>query len=619
MVSDKVKYFFPKLSNRIRLYRNRFWKHCNVEHIAMRGYRHFDNAMAFKNRIHNMLGEYNVDILMGIKEEERNMLLKLADQALRHEFDLLGSGPVVLNPIDWHTDFKANVRWEKKFYQEISGIKGADIKVPWELSRCQHLLWLGEAYLLTGNSVYANEVIDEVNWWIDDNPFMYSVNWTCSMDVAFRAVNWLFSLNLISEYEGFDNIFSEKVSRSLWQHGFYIRNNLEKLIPYSNNHYASDLVGLLYIGALFQDTSKGNRWFVVALKEFFSEIKKQVLESGIHYERSVSYHRLMTEMLSYPIYMLRRIGVKIPSDILDRIDKMYAYVSSYTKPNGLSPLIGDNDDGRFLPFLKRDFRRHNYLNNRVSVENRFITLGIPFLFSCKSNDCQLYKDAGCAVVKTGSGYLYINNAGYSKKPKAKDVQIQTHTHNDLLSFEFCLGETDIIVDPGTYLYTSSLKDRNKFRSTAMHNTVVVDDEEQNGLDRAFCMKRNARIGKLNEANCGELEGDYTTIDGDMHHKRIFNFDNNKLVIKDFIKKSGAGHHVSIYYHLASGLKPSVVVNSIVIDEIDISIDFSVKPQTIVIKDDFYSPSFGVLTPNKVAVIDYLFDEELSIETTIRKK
>ena len=58
-------------------------------------------------------------------------------------------------------------------------------------------------------------------------------------------------------------------------------------------------------------------------------------------------------------------------------------------------------------------------------------------------------------------------------------QIGNHAHNDNLSFELALDGNSLITDPGTYVYTPSPDMRNRFRSTAMHNTLVIDGREQN--------------------------------------------------------------------------------------------------------------------------------------------
>jgi hypothetical protein len=90
-------------------------------------------------------------------------------------FDLLGSGPCSLTEkIDWHVDFKSGFRWdENSFYMDLHPAKypgGYDIKVPWELNRCQYFAWLGQAYWLTGDEKYAEEFRSQVEDWITTNP-----------------------------------------------------------------------------------------------------------------------------------------------------------------------------------------------------------------------------------------------------------------------------------------------------------------------------------------------------------------------------------------------------------------------------------------------------------------
>lgn len=106
----------------------------------------------------------------------------------------------------------------------------------------------------------------------------------------------------------------------------------------------------------------------------------QVLPSGVNYEKSVSYHRLMTELLVYPYYMLVRTEEQVPIEIKERLSMMIVYVLSYTKPNGKSPMIADNDNGRFLPFIPREFQCHAYLTKRIAWNQKLCLLGVIPLF-----------------------------------------------------------------------------------------------------------------------------------------------------------------------------------------------------------------------------------------------
>ena len=51
-----------------------------------------------------------------------------------------------------------------------------------------------------------------------------------------------------------------------------------------------------------------------------------------------------------------------------------------------------------------------------------------------------------------------------------------HTHNDALSLELSWNNDNLIVDPGTYLYTSDPNERNKYRSIQAHNCIRTEFE-----------------------------------------------------------------------------------------------------------------------------------------------
>ena len=70
-----------------------------------------------------------------------------------------------------------------------------------------------------------------------------------------------------------------------------------------------------------------------------------------------------------------------------------------------------------------------------------------------------------------------------------------HAHNDTLSITLSAYGKTFLIDPGSYLYSSDPAIRNKFRSTAYHNTLQVGNEEINRIpdDGLFRMTEDARV------------------------------------------------------------------------------------------------------------------------------
>jgi len=623
-MNDKIKYFFPKLKNRLSAKKNRIIQCLPAGTIASIGTEKIPSKLVLIERLEYMLGSGCHDF----SEFDQDTILEYANRTLLHEFNYLGSEWILNNPVKWNIDLKTMFEWPKGVYyldQRSNTPSGSDIKYPWELSRCYHLLWLGEAFIITGDEKYADEVVFELNDWIENNSFMYTVNWTCAMEVAIRAANWMYALLFIKKSEHFSDEFASKVYSSLYQHGFFIYNNLERTIPYSNNHYYSDIIGLLYLGQLFKHTKTGMKWFKFALNQYYKETLIQILPSGVDYEKSVSYHRLMTELAVYPYYMLERVGVNVPENVRQRLIRMVQYIRLNAMPNGKAPMIADNDDGRFLPFVPRDFREHLYLTDENSLDNTIISSGVkPLPLSPFTLTSQLIQDSKIAILRRGDSYLFVNNADRWRLDKDKFGYNGTHIHNDLLSFVYAVGKHEIMVDPGGYVYTSDIERHKEFRSTAKHNTIMVDEEEQHlrNHPRAFMMKYNStsRFLELYEnQNYDVCTGEYSTIEGGLIHNRSFRLDNSSLIIIDKLKKTGKAHKASMSYHLAPGIEPVRDENTISFKVGNRQFSIEIKSSNIVdvsVKNDTVSPSYGVLQESKTIVVDFEFDETSELTTTI---
>ena len=221
--------FFRKSINRLLSEKNKIWQWFPIDAVSLIGCKRNIEKAWLVGRLQNMLGPIDSLIFKDIDKETMYIILDRADKSLKHEFNILGTKKIFEKKIDWNCDIRSGYTWPiDVFYRKLQKQVplGVDIKSPWELNRMHHLLWLGEAYLFKGKDEYAQEIVCQISEWIDENPLMKSVNWTCSMDVAIRAVNWMYALLFIQSSNHFSDAFAIKVTRSLYQHAFFICQNL---------------------------------------------------------------------------------------------------------------------------------------------------------------------------------------------------------------------------------------------------------------------------------------------------------------------------------------------------------------------------------------------------------
>lgn len=514
-----------------------------------------------------------------------DICLEDADKICHHIFDFLGSGEKNIgNDIDWHRDFKTGYKWIwNKYYlnsmEYIDYLKkdiSADVKVPWELSRCQHLVTLGKAFWYTEDEKYAEEFEKQIRSWIKNNPVELGVNWACAMDVAIRAVNWIWSYYFFFDSDVLKEDFKIEFYKSLYSHGRHIINNLE-FAEVRGNHYLSDIAGLIYIGFFLQRSDEAKQWIKKGVDALIEEMNYQVLPDGVNAELSTNYHRLVTEIFVSTTILCLRNNIKFPESYLNRLEKMFDYILFYTKPDGKAPIIGDNDDGRLqilTEYYNWDRNDHRYLlsigaklfgrSDFTAITTQFNeevfwmlgSLEKPLLKrnrkESRYTNSISFKDAGFYVM----GYDNFHTIIDASSPNPK--HFQGHKHNSALNFELFAYGKSFIVDPGSYVYTSSKKMRNLFRNTAYHNVVMVDGKEQNNIkDNLFELGTDAKTAVIKweikedeDVFCGEHYG-YSRLKSPVVHRReiIFNKKKKFWIINDILNGNGK-HMYDLHLHLA---------------------------------------------------------------------
>jgi hypothetical protein len=468
--------------------------------------------------------DWFVDHFPGVTDHKQ----AAAEAICRHVFDFLGTGPRHWgDPIDWHQDVKSGHRWPKRFYAayraDLTPGHGVDVKIPWELSRCHHLVVLAQAWWLTGDERFAAECFAQWEHWLEANPWGYGINWACTMEVAIRAVNWLWAFGLLAGAPGWTPERQRALARSLWQHATHIEHNLEVGVRdgqvVAANHYLANVCGLACLGLLCPELPGADRWRRVGVRALEEEIQRQVLPDGFFFESSTSYHRLAVELFLIPALLARQVGHEMSVEYWSRLESMLDVILYLTRPDGCVPQIGDNDDGRLLilsgyPNWPRHdyryllglgavlFRRGDFKAAAGACPEEVFWLlrreGVEAYEGLTSEPepmgSRAFLDSGLYVIRGRDGKDYALVRAGGPMPYAPTV----HAHNDALSVELWVGGHPVLMDPGTYCYSSDPEQRDSFRSTAMHNTVMLDGEEINRIPpgEVFRLERDAQVQVL---------------------------------------------------------------------------------------------------------------------------
>lgn len=525
--------------------------------------------------------------LDGLDAEARALLLERAERVVAHRFDLLGSGPTDLGPtIDWQLDFKSGRRWPDAHISRVPTVLGggSDVKVPWELARCQHLPLLAAAHRVSGDRRFLDELGAQLTAFVAANPVEFGAPWSCTMDVAIRAANWVAALCMAMPAAS-DAQWLEPALASLLLHCRFIRGHLE-WGEVRGNHYLSDVVGLLVACAQFTAGAEGRSWATWAAVELEREMAHQVRADGCDHEASIPYHRLVAELFVCGTQAADALCPGALSQAYrERLESMLEFVADYTRPDGLAPQMGDADDGRFLPLgdYGADPRDHRHLYRQARRRWQ------------AGRGHAAYPSGGWYVMRHGELWAIV---------RCGDVGlggIGAHAHNDQLSFELAVGAQPLVVDPGSYLYTADAQARNEFRSTGAHSTLRIDEAEQNPLrsDYLFALPDETR------ARCVrfETDGPHALFEGEhegfrslaraARHRRELRFDGESGIVCIADTVLGAqGEELCWSFPLAPG-EATAHASRAQVSFAGAELELEADGATLELEQGWLSPSYGV--------------------------
>jgi hypothetical protein len=494
-------------------------------------------------------------------------IVGFADQICAGRFPFLGYETAELGfPPRWNVDFVTGFEWEHLPAAQVQPVvrhNGSDVKVPWELSRLQFLPVLAKAHLLTREPQYREAAKELFSDWQARNPVGIGVNWTLAMETALRGMSLCFLLSLMQPLRPDEEAWGKEVTGSIWQHLLYTESCLEFSHLPRSNHYLGNIVGL-HCMATFLDGPGIERRRRSYQRRVQNEIFRQVYEDGGDYEASFSYHFLVLQMFTSSLLLMRADQCAPMPEFTARVRGMFSYLAELADDNGCVPQVGDADDGRVelltsdltqMITLRREDRNSLRVPGYLALGDALFNLGCggdpsdSAWYGLRPSGKKAVRPRLTVFPKSGVAIGRNNNSEVVFCAIPNGIHGGgSHTHNDKLSMIVRIGGAELLCDSGTLWYTRDTRLRNRFRSTAAHNTVLVDGLEQNeiapGWQSLFVIGDQVRVSAIDandsveEIRFAASHSGYGRIG--VSHQRIVRLFPNRIFVEDTL--SGAGNH-----------------------------------------------------------------------------
>jgi len=501
-----------------------------------------------------------------------------AQKLLQHRYDYLALGEISLgDEINWNREYKRGIDTPVLFgpwmdYRDSDSY--GDFKYFWELPRLQHVITLAKAYYLTDEEEYAEEAIRQIESFVKESPYLLGVNWIMPMEASIRLVSISWITAFFKAYLKNHSEACGLIEHVVESHADYVAKNYAAYSS-ANNHLIAEAAGVFIAGLCFGRLKKMSAHRRKAYDILCGEITLQHYADGVNKEQAVHYQLFAFEFLLLAGLLGRANGVDFPAQYWEMLEKNATFIAAIADDDCSLPEIGDSDDGKAVVLSETDrnivqsilatsavlFERGDFKAKAKSFdETSFWLLGNEGKdrFGALSAEPVLARNA----FEEG-GYYVLGGSNGAKIKVIFDCgplgfgSISAHGHADSLSFVLNAYGRRYFIDPGTYTYIADNPFRNYFRSTAAHNTVVVDEQDQSQMAGSFLWshKANSYLEEWkSDSRCDKVTAwhdGYQRLQDPVTHRRVVNLNKEQEVITvdDYLEMKGS-HKVDQYFHLA---------------------------------------------------------------------
>jgi hypothetical protein len=506
--------------------------------------------------------------------------IRRADAIAAGRFDLLGYRDLCFAPpgaeadtIDWHRDPVHGRCAPRRFWSDVPYLDPAcgDHKIIWELNRHQHFLALARAWWLGRHRPARTAFVRHVGSWFDANPPLLGVNWASMLELALRSLSWIWALECFVEPIAADGQPRAEEMRDerpwivdlllgLDRQLHLVEQNLSTYFS-PNTHLLGEALALYAAGRALPELRRASVWAGVGRRVLIDEMARQIAPDGGHVERSLHYHRYTLDFYLLALTVARLTGDD-PRPFAEAVRRLGRFARILADDAGRLARIGDDDGGQLLPMAGRDSADASdslalaaWLVGDASLAvgpapeealwmsggGAAVTAPVDRPPAVASATC---RDSGYTVCRTRGGDHLIFDAG------PHGYLNGGHAHADAVSLTLTVAGRPLLVDPGTACYTIDPPRRDRFRSTQLHNTLLVDGRQQSEPAGPFHWRTATEATRL--AWCSTARFDYVEGAHDgyapLRHRRGVFARPGCWIVADRLIGRGT-HRVDLHWHL----------------------------------------------------------------------
>jgi glycosyltransferase involved in cell wall biosynthesis len=530
-------------------------------------------------------GEATVTALRTRWPEAEKQIVENADRILSGHFDLLGYTELSFgHPINWQLEPLSGkmtplIHWSQIDYLDAN--VAGDKKIIWELNRHQYFVKLGQAYWLTKDEKYAECFAEHLESWMAANPPKLGINWASSLEIAFRSIAWLWALHFFKNATVLTPALFSQTLKHLYLNARHLETYLSTYFS-PNTHLTGEALGLFYLGIMLPEFREATRWRTTGKKILVDQLSNHVRPDGVYFEQSSYYHRYTVDFYTHFLVLSRLNEQEVDSVVEQKLKLLLDHLMYITRPDGSTPLFGDDDGGRLIILDRRRandcrsalsngaalFERgdYKYVAGAVSEETLWL-LGVNGMKQFENtrqqqpaNSSKAFADGGYYVMRdkwaADANYLLFDCGPHG-------VMNGGHAHADALATQVSAQGQSLLEDTGTYTYTGSASERDAFRGSAAHNVLLVDGESSSVPSGPFTWRSTATSNTrswMSERRFDFVEGEhdgYKRLSDPVGHSRSILFlKNDYWVMRDRITAQEA-HELDLRFHFAAGLHPQL--------------------------------------------------------------